>query len=76
MSNWVAGLAIGASQHPGEHGPKRSVLLAVDQQFGEGSALRVTPELADPLGPLEVGQHEDVEQLGAGSRAEGVQLRR
>jgi hypothetical protein len=28
---------------------------------------------ADPVGPLEAGQHEDVEQLGAGSRPEGVQ---
>jgi hypothetical protein len=25
------------------------------------------------LGPLEIGQHQDVEQLGAGSRAEGIQ---
>jgi hypothetical protein len=30
------------------------------------------PELADPLGTLEVGQHEDVVQFGAGSGAEGV----
>jgi hypothetical protein len=33
----------------------------------------VAPELADPVGSLEVGQHEDVEQLGAGSWAEGVE---
>ena len=31
------------------------------------------PELADPVGPIEVGQHQDVEQLGAGSRTEGVE---
>ena len=31
------------------------------------------PELADPGGPIEVGEHEDVEQFGAGSRAERVQ---
>jgi hypothetical protein len=31
------------------------------------------PELADPLGPVEVGQHQDVEKFGAGSGAEGVQ---
>ena len=31
------------------------------------------PDLPDPLGPFEVGQHEDVEQLGAGSGPEGVQ---
>ena len=30
-------------------------------------------ELADPIGSLEVGKHEDVEQLGAGSRPERVQ---
>jgi hypothetical protein len=28
---------------------------------------------ADPVGPVEVRQHQDVEQLGAGSGAEGVQ---
>ena len=31
------------------------------------------PELADPVGATEVGEHEDVEQLGAGSGTEGVQ---
>ena len=34
--------------------------------------MRIAPELADPVGPLEVREHEDVEQLGAGSWAEGV----
>ena len=33
----------------------------------------VAPELADPLGALEVGEHEDVEQFGAGSRPESVE---
>ena len=60
-------------QHPDEHRPKRPVLLAVDQQLGEGPALRVAPELGYPVGPLEVGEHEDVEEFGAGSRTEGVQ---
>jgi hypothetical protein len=41
--------------------------------LGECAALRVAPELADPLGPLEVGEHQDVEQLGAGSGAERVE---
>jgi hypothetical protein len=36
----------------------------------------VAPELTDPLGTLEVGEHEDVEQLGAGSRPEGVEALR
>ena len=49
------------------------VLLAVDQEFGEGPRLRVPPELADPVGSIEVGEREDVEQLGAGSRPERVQ---
>jgi hypothetical protein len=58
---------------PYEHRAEPSVLLAVDQQLGEGATLRVAPELSDPVGSLEVGQHEDAEQLGAGSGAEGVQ---
>jgi hypothetical protein len=28
-------------------------------------ALQVAPELADPLGSVEVREHQDVEQLGA-----------
>jgi hypothetical protein len=35
-------------------------------KLGEGSALRVAPELADPVGPLEVGEAQDVDELGAG----------
>jgi hypothetical protein len=35
-------------------------------------ALRVGPELAEPVGALEVRQHEDVEQLGAWGRPERV----
>jgi hypothetical protein len=38
-----------------------------------GAALWVAPELADPLGQLEVGQHEDVEKFGAWTRTECVQ---
>jgi hypothetical protein len=60
-------------QHPDEHRSQRPVLLAVDQELGEGAALRVSPELSDPLGAFEVGGHEDVEQLGAASGAEGVE---
>jgi hypothetical protein len=33
----------------------------------------VSPERADRVGPIEVGEHQDVEQLGALSRAERVQ---
>jgi hypothetical protein len=51
-------------QHADEHRPERPILLAVDQQLGEGAALWVTPELSDPVGSLEVGERQDVEQLG------------
>jgi hypothetical protein len=39
----------------------------------KGATLRVAPEFADPVGSLEVGEHEDVEQLGARSGAERVE---
>jgi hypothetical protein len=52
-------------QHAYEHGSKYPILFAVDQELGEGATLRVAPELADSVGPLEVGEHQDVEQLGA-----------
>jgi hypothetical protein len=55
-----------------EHGPQCPILLAVVQELGEGSALRVAPEPADPVGALEVGEHENVEQLSARGGAEGV----
>jgi len=66
-------LAVGLPQHPDEHRPERPILLAVDEEFGEGAALRVAPELTDPVGPLEVGEHQDVEQLGAGSGTERIE---
>jgi hypothetical protein len=37
------------------------------------ATLRVASELSDPVSPLEVGNHEDVEQLGAGSGTKGVE---
>ena len=52
---------------------ERAILLAVDQELGERAALRIAPEPADPVGSLEVREHQDVEQLGAWSRAERVQ---
>jgi hypothetical protein len=51
-----------------------SGLLAVDQQLGEGAGLRVPPIGANRVGAVEVGKHEDAEQLGAGSGTEGVQV--
>jgi hypothetical protein len=52
---------LGLPQHPDEHRSERPVLLAVDQELGEGPTLWVAPELSDPVGPVEVGEHEDVE---------------
>jgi hypothetical protein len=63
--------SIGLPQHPDEQRPQCPVLLAVDQQLSESAALRMAPELADPVGALEVREHEYVEELGAGSGAEG-----
>ena len=53
-------LGVDLPQHPDKHSTKRPILLAIDQEFGEGTALWVAPELADPVGPLEVGEHQDV----------------
>jgi hypothetical protein len=50
--------ALGFPQHSDEHCPQRPILLAVDQRLAEGARLRITPELADPLDPFEVGQRE------------------
>ena len=63
----------GNPQHPDEDGPEPSILLAIDQQLGESAALRVGPELADAVGSLEVGEQEDMEQLGPSSLRQGVQ---
>jgi hypothetical protein len=52
---------------PKASGPPRSI------RAGEGAGRRVAPELSDPVGPLEVGEHEDVEEFGAGCGTEGVQ---
>ena len=57
------------SAQQSEHNrPRRPVLLQVDQQLAEGPRLRVPPELADPVGAVEVGHPEDVEEFGASSR--------
>jgi hypothetical protein len=53
--------------------PRRLVLIHVDQQLAEAPRLRVSPELADPLGTLKVGKHQDVAELGAWGRTERVE---
>jgi hypothetical protein len=57
---------VGLAQYPDQHGPKRPVLLAVDQQLRESAGSGVPLVAAEPLGAVEVGEHEDVEQFGAG----------
>ena len=69
------GSVLSLPQDPNEHRSQRPVLLAVDQELGEGAALRVAPELTDPSSALEVGQHENVEELDASRRREGVEAR-
>jgi len=68
-------VSVSLPQHPDEHRSEGPVLLAVDEELGEGATLRVALELADPIGSLEVGEHQDAEKLGAGSRTEGVETR-
>jgi hypothetical protein len=46
------------------------VLLAVDQELGEGAGLGVTPVGADRLGAIEVWKSEDVEEFGSSRRRE------
>jgi hypothetical protein len=52
-------------QHPDEHRPERPDLLTVDQELGEGPRRGVPPELADPVGPLEVGERQNAVELGS-----------
>ena len=68
-------LMLSLPQHPDQHRPKRPVLLAVNQEFGEGAALRVRPEVSDPLDTLEVGEHEDAEEFGASGLGHRVEAR-
>ncbi len=67
---WSQPLAAPQRAPPGASGPPRS--RSTTQQ---SAALRVAPELSDPVGALEVGQLQDVEQLGTGSGAERVEAR-
>ena len=42
-------------QHADQHRPKRPILLTVDQQFGEGAGLWVSPVGADAVGESKSG---------------------
>jgi hypothetical protein len=61
------------SQHPDGYGPEHTILLAINQEFGEGPALRIAPDTHRPFRPIEVGEYQYVEELGAGSGAESVE---
>jgi hypothetical protein len=65
-------IAVGFPQHADQPGPDvRSSSQSISSSAK--TALWVVPELADTVGSLEVGEHEDVEKLGAGSGTQGVQ---
>jgi hypothetical protein len=51
------------AEHPDQHRPERPILFTVDQEFAEGARLGVAPVRADSVDPIEVREHEDVEQL-------------
>jgi hypothetical protein len=57
---------INLPQHPDEDRPKRPILLTVDEELGEGPTLWVAPELSDPVGPLEVGEHDEFSDASSG----------
>jgi hypothetical protein len=61
------------ASNPSRNGRNGLGSASFTELISAARAVRITPELADPVGPLEVGQREDVEQLGAGSGPEGVQ---
>jgi hypothetical protein len=60
-------LALRLTQRPDERRPEDAILLAVDRQLGEGVGSWGSPVGADRIRSVEVGEREDVEQLGAGA---------
>src|SRR5215203_6402090 len=64
-------LAVGLPQHPDQHRPERPIILAVDQRWAEsyGSAGLQNSPIPSTGGSR---THEDVEQLGTGSRPKGA----
>ena len=56
-------LTVGLPQHPDEHRPKDTILLAVDQKLGEGAGLRlmghILPQQADTQTVATKRQGED-----------------
>jgi hypothetical protein len=65
--------SVNLPQHSDQHRSEHPVLLAVDQKLGEGATLRVTPELSDPVSPIEVGSMRTWSSSARGAGPEGVQ---
>ena len=59
--------------HPHSDEPRSeyAVFLAVDEELREGAALRVAPELSDPVGAAEVGEPSGNEAARRGERDQG-----
>ena len=63
-ASWFSALlSLHLPKHPDQHRPKHPILLAVDQQLGEGAGLGVRPVRADSVGAVEVSEPEGAEQL-------------
>ena len=61
-----AALAVGLPQYPHEHRPERPILLAVDQEFGEGD------QAADTLAPRFFGRMRLASLTRSGQRRVGI----
>jgi hypothetical protein len=60
-----------AASPPGP--PADTVLLGVDQRSANGRVRGLPQNSPIRSAPSKVGEHQDAEQLGAGSRTEGIQ---
>ena len=65
-------LLAGLPQHPDEHRPKRPILLAVDQELGEGATLRVAPDSPIRSARSKSGSMRTWSSSARGSRPECV----
>jgi hypothetical protein len=63
---------VGLLLHADRHGPERPILLASRSAVRRKRGSAGPRRLSNPVGTLEVGQHEDVEERGARSGTEGV----
>jgi hypothetical protein len=66
--------AVGVSQHPDEHRAENPVLLAVDSSSAKARVFGLPQNSPIRSARSKSGEHQDAEQLGAGTRPEGVQV--